>query len=470
VASTELQLLSNIIKKGSLSEARRRGVTPDLFFTEEGRELFGWLQEEYADPRHHGVVPSLERVRRHFPDFDYRPSRDSIDALVTELLNQNVTVGFRELTEEMDALIEEGEDPQLVLQAFLPQLRDLTVTGGSAGHALMSKAGSQLKREYELMEMAGGITGIPFPWAPLNKGTAGMHPEDWIVIYGRPKNMKTWTALFIAVYAYSLGYRVMIYSKEMSKQILIRRAASIICELDYFRIKTGGLNDSDRKLYFEMLASLQDWESSIDSNGKRASLCFIDRRLHGRRGSTVDALAAEAERFEPDLMVVDGFYLMRDGRTNVRSRDWKQISNISSDCKDMAQHLSIPVIGTTQANRGANKTRGDDLDEVAFADAIGQDSDLVARVFKGKSLSTGKPKVMLTFPGTRDSILNPFVINAWPGADFSLLQSTVNVEAFLKDKASSDEEEARQNGQSSGGDGAKRQRRRRRKQSERLRA
>ena len=132
---------------------------------------------------------------------------------------------------------------------------------------------------------------------------------------------------------------------------------------------------------------------------------------------------------------------MRDGRTGIRGRDWKQIANISSDLKDMAQGLGIPVIGTTQAKRGADQTKGDDLEELGFADAIGQDADIVTRVFKGKNAATGKPKVMMTFPGVRDSVLNPFVINAWPGVDFSLLQSTVNVTAFLNDKKGSDEEE-----------------------------
>lgn len=48
---------------------------------------------------------------------------------------------------------------------------------------------------------------------------------------------------------------------------------------------------------------------------------------------------------------------------------------------------------------------------------------------------------MLTFPGTRDSVMHPFVINAWPGKDFSLLQANVDVDAFLKDKKNTDEDE-----------------------------
>jgi hypothetical protein len=62
------------------------------------------------------------------------------------------------------------------------------------------------------------------------------------------------------------------------------------------------------------------------------------------------------------------------------------------------------------------------------------------RVFMGVNQATGKPKLLLTFPGIRDSVIYPIVVNAWPGKDFSLLQSSVDVKAFLTDKKMSDEE------------------------------
>ena len=263
----------------------------------------------------------------------------------------------------------------------------------------------------------------------------------------------TWVAIAIACHAYQSGYRVLVYSKEMSDNILARRAASIIAQVDYEEAKSGTLSPADEELYFNTLEGLGDWEKSAAVGGKKAAMTFLsDRKLSsGTKGATVDILAAEAERFGADLIVVDGFYLMRDGRTNQRSREWKQVSNISSDLKGMAQALAVPVIGTTQANRSASKTDGQDTDEVGYADAIGQDTDLLMRVFKAMDLATGKPKLMFTFPGTRDAVLNPFVINAWPGKNFSLLQSTVDVTAFLKDKQDHDANESRAGG---GGGGA----------------
>jgi len=454
--NAELTLISNIIRDGDLSSLRRSGFNAAYLQTEEAREMYRWLTAAFSDPRAPGVVPSLERVRRVFPEFDYHPSRDPIEALMKEVIDNNVKAEIRTLVEEVDSLLDEGEDPQVILGAYLPQLRELGLQGSSSKHLMMSTAAKLLREDYDRMQEAGGITGIPFPWAPLNKATAGMQNEDFIVIYARPKQMKTWVALAIAVYAYMAGYRVLVYSKEMADKILVRRAAAIIAEVDYEEVKSGTLSAQDERRFFDTLEGLEDWEKSgAREGGKKAAMTFLsDRKLSsGSKGATVDLISAEAERFGADLIIVDGFYLMRDGRTNQRSREWKQISNISSDLKAMAQALQVPVVGTTQANRGASKTMGDDTDEVGYADAIGQDTDLLMRVFKARNLATGKPKIMFTFPGTRDAVLNPFVINAHPGKDFSLLQGTVDVAAFLEDKMSSDEEEERASGGAGGGSG-----------------
>ena len=450
MAHVELQLLSNVIRDGDISTLRRMGFNAALLQTEETKELFRWLMESFSDPKKPGVVPSLDRVRRRFPDFDYCPVRDPIEALAQEVVNNNVAAGIRETVEEIEALLAEGENPQAVLSAYLPQIRDLATQGGSSRHLSLSGSSQLLREDYRQMQQAGGITGIPFPWAPLNQSTAGMQPEDFIVLYARPKSMKTWVALAIAAYAYTMGYRVLVYSKEMSSKIMLRRAASIIARLDYEQIKTGTLSEEDEESFFDTLDSLQEWEKAAATDGgRRAAMHFIsDRDLRGgaKKGITVEVVAAEAEKFGADLVVMDGFYLMTDGRTGTKSREWKQVGNISSDIKEMAQRLGVSVVGTTQANRGAGKTSGDDVDEIGYADAIGQDADLTMRIFKSKDLATGKPKLMFTFPGTRDSVMHPFVIHAWPGKDFSLMQSTVDVEAFLQDKKSTDDDDETRTG------------------------
>lgn len=452
----EFQILSNIIKTGDLKTLQMRGISPDSFESFEAQELYQWLLDEFGNPKNPGKVPSLARVKRKFPDLDYCPTRDPLEALVGELQELNVAQGIREAYDQVEALLEEGQSPIDVIQGFLlPTARDLCSANSATNALTLKQAVGLIRASYNTMAEAGGLTGIAYPWAPLNKSTAGMQPEEFIVVYGRPKNMKTWLLCAMAAHAFlESNKRVVFYSKEMSTIQIARRVASIIAGVDYEKLKTGSLSQQEEEDFFDCLDFITSAEGEKVMERKGAGIEFLsDREISGKGGATVEMIGIEAEKFGADIVFVDGFYLIRDGRTGVRSRDWKQISNISSDLKTMAQNLKVPVVGSTQANRGAIGSKGDDTGEAAYADAIGQDCDLMMRTFKGMNARTGRPKLMLTFPAARDAVLNPFVVNASPGDDFSLLQATVDVDAFLKDKELSDKEE--EDSSKSGGDIAK---------------
>jgi len=90
MANPELELISNIVKTADFTKVRKDSITPDFFRTEEGGLVFEWLWKEFHHPSHRGEVPSVDRLLRKFPDFDYCPSRDSIDALIDELKETNL--------------------------------------------------------------------------------------------------------------------------------------------------------------------------------------------------------------------------------------------------------------------------------------------------------------------------------------------------------------------------------------------
>ena len=438
MANPELELISSIVARGDFASARRLGLGPGHFQTVEGKDVFQWLWNEYHDPNHLGEVPDEVRLKRHWPNFPFVAGRNSIEALVHDVMSNQVRVEINQLTSEMQELVDEGEDPALVLAAYLPRFRDLNATGTRNDGLLFAHSGAHLRAEYETKQAAGGITGIPYLWAPLNDATCGMQPEEFIVLYGRPKNGKSWLALALAVNAYAANRRVLVYSKEMSKEAMLRRSASIFAQVDYDQLRKAKLSPARQTDFFELLDELSHFEEMDAKGGQRRSMLFVGDV--GRQGGTVDTLAAQAEKFEDDLVIADGFYLMRDGRTNTRGADWRQIAHISQDLKGLAQQQKISVLGTTQANRAANKTHGDDLDELSFADNISQDADLVMRCFRGKA-PDGKGAALFTFPGVRETEVLPFSINFRPGHDFSLLDDKVDVASFLKSAKSLSEED-----------------------------
>lgn len=429
----ELELISNILEAGDFQTVKKKGLTSEWFTLESAQEAYTWLWSEFHDPQQRGEVPTVDRFLRKFPNFDFCPSRNSLNALIDDVRTQKVQADLQGILNEMQEGILEGEDPALILDSFLPKIRKMNVEAHEDDGILLSSSVELLRQQYNTHAEAGGVVGIPYPWEILNQKTGGMRDEEFIVIYGRPGNMKTWIACVIAARAYLDNYRVMVFSKEISREAMLTRISSVLGEVDYDRLRRGVLSDDDADDFFDLMEDLAETEEEDQEGAHRRALLFISDKGK-RKGSTVEDLIAAAERFRPDLIVVDGFYLMRDGRSGQRTADWKQISHISQDLKGMAQFVSCPVVGTTQANRANAKEPSGDLDDLSFADGIGQDADIAFRVFRGPNPSGRGASVLFVFSKSRETVIPPFVINAWPGGDFSVQQANANIKQFLEQK------------------------------------
>lgn len=443
----ELVLISNVVDQNDWTAIKKKNVSADYFLTEEGREAFEWLRLEMARPENKGVVPSRDRLVRRFQDFQWCPDgRDTIDALIVEIQQRYTKSELRIIADDLvDILGEEGHDPKWILERILASTRDLMVANQDEDGMVLANSFDIIEARYKAKKEAGGLTGIPYPWENLNRASGGMQPEQFLVLYGRPKNFKTWLGTEICAHAYDANQRVLVYSKEMSKIQMMERTACCLFDIDYGPFLQGDMTDEQEYALFEGLKYLKELEEETRSGVRQRSLFFIsDQGM--REGATVDALEARVDQFEPDLILCDGFYHMSDGKK--ASKDWERVMAVSRGLKSMAQRMKIPILGTTQANREAVKGAGDETSELAFADAIAQEADLVMRCFKGRS-PTGDPAILMRMVAAREMDLAPFLINARPGKDFSLMQERgVDIGQFLKDKKYMDqaEEEAENSG------------------------
>lgn len=447
----ELELISNIVQTADFATPKRKGLTPEWFTLEAAQEAYAWLWGQFHDPQQRGEVPTVERFVRKFPSFDYTPSRNSLNALIDDVRTLKTQRDLHEALTEMQDELQGDSDPSLILDAFLPRFRRMNVEAHEDDGILLSGSVNLLRQQFNTFAEAGGIVGIPYPWGVLNEKTGGMRNEEFIVIYGRPGNMKTWIACAIAAHAYLMGSRVMFFSKEISREAMLTRVCSILGDVDYDKLRRGTLSPKDADDFFAIMDELAASEEQDKVGTHHRALMFTSDKGK-KNGSTVEDLAAAAERFQPDLIIVDGFYLMRDSRSGQRTSDWKVIGHISQDLKGLAQYVNCPVVGTTQANRVNAKEPTGDLDDLSFADGIGMDADVAFRVFRGPNPSGRGASLLLVFSKSRETVIPPFIINAFPGSDFSVQQSPANVKAFLKMKEQMEQAEG---ASSENGDGAK---------------
>lgn len=426
-ANLELALITRVIDEKDFRTLEKAKVDEAFFYVPEAREGYRFLRDMYHTPSTAGEVPSREFFRMHFPTFPYFESRDSVAILAEQLRRDKITVDVEELAQTL--LNQARLDPIGALSTLSSTTPRLSALAERSEDYSMSAALNMLRQRYDMVSTAKGLLGIPYPWTPLNEATQGMKPQNFIVLYGRPKSMKTWVALKIAVNAYTKARRrVLFYSREMAPEELLGRAASIIAEVDYNEFLNGRLQPGARDHLFQVLAELADDEQTAGafSSGRPPYFIVVSDR-DSPDGGGVSWLQAKIEELDPDIAFVDGMYLMKDDRTKSRTIDWKNITHISQDTKLTARRFEIPIIGITQANRGAERASGEDLTELAFADALGMDADAVFRV---KSQLTVDPNtkrdvahLLITAPGLRDGIFHGMVLRAEPGHTFDLMKT-----------------------------------------------
>ena len=421
-ASVEYQVVSKLIETGDLTALTKAKITEDFFHASECREIFRFVRDHYHKQNTYGSVPSRDLLKKKFPGFAFVKTNDTLATLCEFLRDTRLTSNLQQVMEEIDAMA--LSDPHQALDLLRTHALSMSSAYEQDNDHAIASAHDALLAEYEQVSKGMGTTGIPFPWDVLNKETQGMNPEDYIVIYGRPKSMKSWVAFVIAAHAYfECKQRVLVSSLELAPRLCLRRIAALLSKVSYSRVKRGKLTSQEYERFFTTLKCLKQMERK--SEDRRQGLLVSGRG--GRNAGGVSSLHAKIKEYDPDLVIVDGVYLMKDDRQSARNVDWKSMSHISQDLKDTAATCKIPLIAVTQANKTGSKTKPQDatVDEVAYSDSFGQDADLVMKVTKRRDEMKNEPELFISFPASRESELNAFVIEGKPAVSFGFKRAVL---------------------------------------------
>jgi replicative DNA helicase len=202
--------------------------------------------------------------------------------------------------------------------------------------------------------------------------TCGLHPEDLIVIAGRPGMGKSALALNIAqhnVLTAKTTRPVAIFSLEMSKESLLQRLLCCVARVDSQKYRMGYLDQNERRKL----------------NGAQAAIAEAPLYIDDTGGARVVDIQAKLQRLishkSVGLAIIDYLQLM-EGKGNNRV---EQVSGISRGLKLMAKEFKIPIIALSQLSRAVEQRKGDhrpQLSDLRESGAIEQDADLVTFIFR----------------------------------------------------------------------------------------
>lgn len=414
MASYGTQLISRIIKTGCVEAVESFGIEESDFGTAEEKMAYRTLRGYYHSSPTKNSVPGEHSFKTYLPNFElFEDPGMTVEALCYELRQQRIARETQALGKDLVEQISKGrggKDLQKLLTTTQENITRLLGFGHSRTTDIrLTDLRKEIMQEYNKAKV-GGLTGkVSLPWQSLQKATGGLQEDDFYVFYGRPKSMKSWVIAYLMSYHFLTGKKVLVYTKEMTPRNVAKRVIACTVELDYEKLRLGQLDTGQEHAlldFLEMDEQLsQSPESFILLSGKDAA---------ESGGDTIAWLHSKVKLYKPDVVYIDGLYLMNDGSDRSNVQEWARVMRVSRQARQMQLDTCVPVIATMQANRQAAKHNGGELDEIAYSDAIGQDVTGAFRTIREKTT----PTISLVAAGNREYKMHGLRIGGIPATDF----------------------------------------------------
>ena len=266
---------------------------------------------------------------------------------------------------------------------------------------------------------------FPWPWPEFQKEAGPLAKDDYVVLCGRPKSMKTMVLTCLVAFYAMMGIRVLVYTKEMTPKRIAFRTVAFMNEFPYREYRNGELPPELEARLFAMLDK-QVWPGD-------PPIYLSGKDVPGGH-DTVEWLWGKCKQHRPQIVFVDGLYLMSDEEAARRGgADWNRVTNISRKLRALSNDENLPVIATTQASDEEEQDEKK-VDKVKYGRAIKQDATL----FLQPMIRRAKKQLALVTGGTREFECEGIVLNAIPCLPFTFagfLSSQEIVAAEAEDEA-----------------------------------
>lgn len=362
----EANLISKCIREEELTLVLDARITVDFFIQDKHREAWAWILDYYSD---YAVPPTSRALKDQFPEYTLFSAPEPLEYYVDRIKEQR----RRSILQQ-----------QLQLSLSYYQADDIDGSLTALSEAL-TKIGQEVTNlRYEnlvdtwperltyytgLSKNPNKMRGIPLGWPSIDASLSGIQPEQFIVLIGPPKAGKSTAMMVAAHHVWLQGKKVLFFSFEMSNEEQRARFDAIHAQINYSRLMNGTLNT----------ASLR----------KLGSITFTDKGYEDfvlasdiTSATTVPGVAAKIEEYRPDVVFIDGVYLMDPSDPeNMIKGSSQALTDITRAIKRMAQRFQIPIVGSTQVLLSRfNAKKGLRAGDVGYTSSFAQDNDAMLGV------------------------------------------------------------------------------------------
>jgi replicative DNA helicase len=276
---------------------------------------------------------------------------------------------------------EASEDATTVVDTAESLVYEVAQTGSSNEYSQLKELlNASFEQIEQLAERGSEVTGLPTGFDDLDRLTAGLQPQNLIIVAARPAMGKSSLCLNLSHFVSVEANRPsIIFSLEMSKLEIVNRLLSSEAKIDSSKLRTGRLEDTDWRKLGDALGKLSEAPLFIDDT---PSISLMEIRAKCRRLKAKHGL---------DLVIVDYLQLMQSHR-RVDSRQ-QEVAEISRGLKMLAKELDVPVIALSQLSRQpeARTDKRPQLADLRESGSIEQDADIVGFIYRDEVYDEESP-------------------------------------------------------------------------------
>lgn len=366
MASAEHLLISKVIQENDIGPVIEAGIKAQHFSTHwEGVWL--WVTNYW---REHSAVPSPRVLAQEYADVQVLDAgREQFSNLIEEVLTSykhnklvetlSMAVPLLNINNTEEALQVLAKGLQTA-SADVSRLRDFD---------LIQNWESRIEKYKTMRDTPNAIRGIPTGFAGLDRITSGLRPQQLVTFVGEAKKGKSLITLIMSNAVHTHGKVPLYISFEMSVEEQSVRYDALVSNVSHTKIMRGDLTNAELEKIRKTISMRKNMHPYLMSEDV-SSL------------TTVSAIAGKLQQHKPDVLFIDGVYLMDDENGEPKGSP-QALTNITRSLKRLAQRFDIPIIGTTQVlgwKLGNRKSRQITADSIGYTSSFAQDSDLVVGV------------------------------------------------------------------------------------------
>lgn len=304
-----------------------------------------------SDAEDYTVVKKFLSAYGKLPDLDtfneltgktLKPNNESFGYFYDQLMSRHVKKTMLKCTMAAQSKLDSGDVnaafselkagvDSITLQRLSPKIYDFRES-----HDILAA---------ELVKKQNPDYGFDLGWPSLDDLTGGCRAGDMISILGLSGQGKTFLALAAALHAWEKQGKIVTFvSMEMNPVLIFERLAATYQHIPHDWVKHGKfstLKVNRKKQFLDKLKALED---------ENIPPFYV---IDGNMMATVEDVRALCTQMKPDVLVVDGAYMLNTERGQ---KNWEQVANVCKFLKSqVAEELAIPVLCTWQFTKDVAK-------------------------------------------------------------------------------------------------------------------